>query len=491
MNFRAKLYYFFWLIFALVTNCGGTPSLYAQNTEFKKLFEEAAEQQYNNPEKSLDLYKYLLKTDLDKNSQFSVHLEQFHTYQTLEDYNLAVETKQVLDNLTSKIYDKELQFKYWLATTFLYHSLDFRKETQNSLDNLEASFKSLSKEQKVKNQKYLDCILVLLDTINRETDKIEKLKAIEAKWNQDEGKSTWLSFEFAELYFDKDKDSSLFYFDKVLVSQNHLLNPIAQIYKEWIENKSIDSTVVSLQIIENQSLQTKLKIAFLNRLISFWEFNAQSEKIVHYTEELEKIKKVSSLTKRQAKTLLLENTYYANRDSVILESEKEKKQQLLILFVIASCLLAYLAFWLYRKKKLVAEEKKAIDKETAKSNLIPNKTERDILKRLDVFEHSTLFLDKQLRIATLAKHLQTNTRYLSLILNDKKNKTFNNYINQLRINYIVNKLDNDAIYLSYKISYLAEESGFASQSSFSSSFKEVTGMSPSAYIKKIVNKGTT
>lgn len=490
MNFRTKLYPFFWLLLALIINGSGLSSLYAQNTEFEKLFEEAAEQQYNKPQKSLDLYRYLLKTDLDKEAQFSVYLEQLHTYQILAQYKHVIEVKQALDKLVASITNHELLFRYWLEMTFVYYHLDFPQEALNCHTKLKTYFASLSDKQKYKNQKYLDYVNVLFETSNQEADKIKKYKAIEAEWVQDGAKYAWLTFELAELYFDKDQDSSLIYFNKVLEIKNHLLNPIAQVYKDWIQNKTIDDAVVSLEVLENENLQYELKIALLTRLIFFWKDHTQTDKLFKYTEELDKIKQESVLAKRQAKVLLLENIYYTNRDLVTLEREKEKRQQLLIIFILSSSLLVFVIFRVYLKKKSIKKSRRVHEKEGEKNKLIPIKTEKEILKRLEAFEHSTLFLDKQLRLATLAKHLETNTRYLSLILNEKKNKSFNNYINYLRINYIIDKLNNDAIYLNYKISYLAEESGFASQSSFSTSFKEVAGMSPSAYIKNISDKGT-
>lgn len=55
----------------------------------------------------------------------------------------------------------------------------------------------------------------------------------------------------------------------------------------------------------------------------------------------------------------------------------------------------------------------------------------------------------------------TNPKYLSQIIRESKNQNFNGYINQLRINYISNKLYNIPLYREYKISYLAEECGYA------------------------------
>ncbi|HZW76980.1 MAG TPA: AraC family transcriptional regulator [Flavobacteriaceae bacterium] len=97
-------------------------------------------------------------------------------------------------------------------------------------------------------------------------------------------------------------------------------------------------------------------------------------------------------------------------------------------------------------------------------------------------------MDKNMRIGKLAKILDTNTRYLSTIINSEKNKTFNSYINSLRIPHIVYKIQADPQYLTYKVSYLAEVSGFVSQSSFTKAFKEEMGRIPSAFIKEEIEK---
>lgn len=81
--------------------------------------------------------------------------------------------------------------------------------------------------------------------------------------------------------------------------------------------------------------------------------------------------------------------------------------------------------------------------------------------------------------------LNTNTKYLSHILNVHKNKDFNTYINNLRIQYIIHKLETDKNYKKYKISYLADSSGFSSHSKFTNVFKSVTGFTPSLFLEYI------
>lgn len=114
---------------------------------------------------------------------------------------------------------------------------------------------------------------------------------------------------------------------------------------------------------------------------------------------------------------------------------------------------------------------------------IPTDTEARILKKLENFESSTKFIKNSISLASLAIYCETNTKYLSHIINTHKEKDFNNYINELRVNYIIKKLKNEPIYRKYKIATLAEESGFSSQNKFSTIFKKVTSISPSVFIK--------
>lgn len=122
---------------------------------------------------------------------------------------------------------------------------------------------------------------------------------------------------------------------------------------------------------------------------------------------------------------------------------------------------------------------------------IPEKTEQIILEKLLAFEKGKDFTKKNLTLQSMAKELDTNTRYLSEIVNKHKQKNFNLYINELRINYIINKLRYEPSFLNYKISYLAEESGFSSHTSFSTVFKTVTGIPPKEFISFIKKELST
>ncbi|RQP13732.1 MAG: AraC family transcriptional regulator [Chryseobacterium sp.] len=121
-------------------------------------------------------------------------------------------------------------------------------------------------------------------------------------------------------------------------------------------------------------------------------------------------------------------------------------------------------------------------KKKKESAALPKETETLILQKLNDFESSEQFMQKNMSLSTLATYLDVNPKYLSETINRTKGKNFNAYINELRINRIAFLLKNSPEYRNYKISYLAEHSGFSSHSAFATVFKSVTGMTPNAFI---------
>lgn len=112
-----------------------------------------------------------------------------------------------------------------------------------------------------------------------------------------------------------------------------------------------------------------------------------------------------------------------------------------------------------------------------------SETESKLLGLLEEFENGNSFNEKSMSLSVLSAKLNTNARYLSYVINTHKGEDFKNYINRLRINYIVNKLTTDKKYRQYKISSLADECGFSSHSKFAAIFKTFTGLSPSLFVK--------
>lgn len=142
------------------------------------------------------------------------------------------------------------------------------------------------------------------------------------------------------------------------------------------------------------------------------------------------------------------------------------------------------------KKQRKQESKQLRIKESIKhqKNYMPKETEQYILRKLKTFEKNKQYLNKQISLNYVAAEFGINHRYLSHVINKHEQKDFANYINELRIHYIIDCLDNKPEYLKYKISYLADKCGFTSHSRFTLTFKKIIGESPSSYINDKMNQ---
>ncbi|AZA87475.1 AraC family transcriptional regulator [Chryseobacterium shandongense] len=114
---------------------------------------------------------------------------------------------------------------------------------------------------------------------------------------------------------------------------------------------------------------------------------------------------------------------------------------------------------------------------------IPKTVLLELKTHLEMFETNKEFLHKNITIEGLAKKFGTNRDYLSKSVNELKGKNFSQYVNELRINYIVEELKTDVVIRKHTISAIAEDIGFNNSESFSNAFKKITGTLPSYYIK--------
>ncbi|UGU14444.1 helix-turn-helix domain-containing protein [Sinomicrobium kalidii] len=158
-----------------------------------------------------------------------------------------------------------------------------------------------------------------------------------------------------------------------------------------------------------------------------------------------------------------------------------------------------LFFYYYRKQRIYKKRLEKLLREKIPVQSIPSASEikdkvktdvpkeivNTILKNLEQFEAGQGYLSRNLNLKDMAKDLQTNNKYLSKTINLYKQKTFNTYINDLRVDYAVSRLKTDQKFRNYTITAIARESGFNSQEPFSKAFYKKTGIYPSYLIKEL------
>jgi AraC-like DNA-binding protein len=113
------------------------------------------------------------------------------------------------------------------------------------------------------------------------------------------------------------------------------------------------------------------------------------------------------------------------------------------------------------------------------------------LKNLDKFERNQKYLEKDMTLSKLATILNTNTKYASKIIAKHRGKGSIDYITDLKIDYIVEKLKNENKFRNYTNKALGEEAGFRSTQNFTRAFKYRTEISPTYFIQKLKEQETT
>ncbi len=98
-----------------------------------------------------------------------------------------------------------------------------------------------------------------------------------------------------------------------------------------------------------------------------------------------------------------------------------------------------------------------------------------------VMEEKKLYLNTNLKISDLAFATGFISYKLSAYFNKRCNQSFNDFINQIRVDHCTQKIDSGE-HESKTLEALSKESGFQSRSTFIRAFKKSKGMTPSEYI---------
>jgi AraC-like DNA-binding protein len=135
------------------------------------------------------------------------------------------------------------------------------------------------------------------------------------------------------------------------------------------------------------------------------------------------------------------------------------------------------------KKDIFTIEDKGSEK--YKNSKLSNQTISTMKSLIESYmEKEKPFLDPDFTIEIMSSDLDLSIHKLSQCLNAGMNTTFNTYVNEMRIEEIKLEIQKNK---REKLNFLnlAFSKGFNSKSTFNSTFKNVTGLTPSQYQKQI------
>ena len=153
--------------------------------------------------------------------------------------------------------------------------------------------------------------------------------------------------------------------------------------------------------------------------------------------------------------------------------------------IIIAFLFYFIAF------KLLSKNKDILPKtETSKyknSNLNPKLIEQyktDLIRSMEI---DKLYLNNKLSIVDVSDKLNIPRQYISEVLNEHMNTSFQDFINEYRVEEFINRLKNDQNdHLT--LLGIANDVGFNSKSSFNATFKKIKGLTPTQFKKNLSSK---
>jgi YesN/AraC family two-component response regulator len=131
------------------------------------------------------------------------------------------------------------------------------------------------------------------------------------------------------------------------------------------------------------------------------------------------------------------------------------------------------------------EEAKIVIKTDEKHIPLPDTEKSRIIKELEMqMRQEEVFRQKQLSLTDLASLLQTNTSYLSRLINEHYGINFSNFLNGWRIRE-AQKMFTKNQHQSMTLEAIANAVGFQTRSTFNAAFKKISGLTPSVFIKNM------
>lgn len=470
--------------------CLTSAIIFAKN-KYEGLLKESENLLYSNPERSLSILNYVYLNEQEDKVKARSLLAMAEIFSIAGKHHLAVqklhEAKRILwENHDESIYLRIeiLICKILLEQGFVYQARE----------NFNAIKKDIGKNDDP--DILFHSHILGLELIEKPEESLRKLKGFYKVKNFP--KLNQLDYVLGNYFLTvQQPDSALIYFDKVIArsqgaSAKDYFYYISALGKAKLlsSNELSDKTILfienSLPYI-NISHHLPVRHSYIQFLTETYLKSGELEEFAKYNELWNATAKTASENKGLFRIYYFD--FLENERAHLLSEKKTSRQNTLLGSGIFILILTLSVGGWYLKLNFRNKTLQQYDALKAKAIFsMPDRTEQQILLKLKKFEESENFTKPSVSLTSLAKDMGTNSSYLSEVINRHKKKNFNNYINELRINYITHKIRNNPQYLQFKTSYLAKEAGFNSRNSFTITFKSITGFSPSIYIEMVKNE---
>ena len=143
----------------------------------------------------------------------------------------------------------------------------------------------------------------------------------------------------------------------------------------------------------------------------------------------------------------------------------------------------------WTQRLLISKEKEIGTQETYKKALLEELVMRHRHKTSDITNDSITInandpsQNSEVVLSKLAELIDSNFKYVSMVINSTYNKNFKTLLNEYRIREACKRLVDTENYGNITIQGIFQSVGYTNATSFNRSFKKVTGMTPTEYLR--------
>ncbi|MBC8757394.1 helix-turn-helix domain-containing protein [Kordia sp. YSTF-M3] len=285
----------------------------------------------------------------------------------------------------------------------------------------------------------------------------------------------------------------------------------ACLYQQKKYQKTVDRLQESITILKKDPKRDTYVLDTYLLLSKSYNKLKNTEQTLHWHDEYIILNEVLEKDKNKLQNIIYEKeTQYFKDEIARLKKEKEKGNTMIWYVVIFAAIVSVIGVLIvFRSIKKQQSSKETLQELTSTINVLATQNKKlttkktpqklfdiedekvhSILKKIAKLEASEYYLNLECSLSAMAKKLKTNRSYLSQIIKTHKKKRFNDYINDLRIDYTLDRLKNDKKFRLFSVTSIAKEVGYKSDYSLVKHFKERTGVKPSNYIKNLLDSNS-
>ncbi|WP_430408816.1 helix-turn-helix domain-containing protein [Kordia sp.] len=451
------------------------------------------------------------------------YLRKGNIYNQLGENENALESYYALFDLSSKIENVNYQFLASMNIAVIHRIM---QQYDKALEKCTEALNSIEKTNYKGKKNHVNLLTIISETyLNMEQFEaaltyIKTGLAISETLNYEHGKVDLLIKKGIIFYKKEAYNLALEYLHKAdeILKNNSLPNSFYQktytnyflaacFFQQENYQKTVSQLLKTIDLLKKDPKRDAYIIDTYLLLAKSYNKLKNTDQTLYWHEEYLKLNTLLEKDKSSIRTKIYEKeTQYFKDEIALLKQEKQQSNTIswyAIICAIFFIILGIIAVLrMIRKQKssraivddltstihtLDAENKNLVTRKKAQKLFDIEATKvTSILKKIEKLEATEYFLKLECSLSAMAKKLKTNRSYLSQIIKTHKKKSFNDYINDLRIEYTIHRLNTDKKFCLFSITSIAKEVGYKSDYSLVKHFKERTGQKPSIYIKNIL-----